>query len=130
MQWINLDPPSSKLGATAIRAAGAVMDLRHDLRFIALNFGAEERSLTLGWIALEHQLGNASGLAMVFSQVNLFEAAFPDPEAAGALESWELRLDPDPVLIFFFDSGTLRVAAESIRAELVGNDTGEPEPVQ
>ncbi len=129
MQWENLDPPSSKLGATGIRVGGQVLDLRHDFRFIALNFGAEEHSLTLGWITLEHRLGAASGLAMVFSEVNLFEAAFAEPEAAGELDRWELRLDPDPVLIFFFAYGTIRVAAESVRAELIENEA-DAEPVQ
>lgn len=126
MNWINLAPPSSELGLTGMRVAGVNMDLRHDFRFIALNFGAEERSLTLGWIALEHRLGSYSGLAMVFSEVNLFEAAFHDPHDAGELEKWELRNDPDPLLLFFFAGGTLRVAAASIQAELVEGEGSTP----
>ncbi len=131
MEWENLEPPSPQVGATHIQVSGVKLDLRHDFRFIALNYGAEERGLTLGWIALENSPGNYCGLAMAFSEVRLFEAAFSDPEAVGALESWELRRDPDPMLIFVFAGGTLRVAAGRLRAELVDGDDGDgPLPVQ
>ena len=109
------------------------LDLHQKLRLVGLTYGIEPTTATLGWAAVQEvllvQRGQAlplSGLALHFAQLTRFEVSF-QAEPPGQLEYFELRHDPEPTLVFFFEGGTVRISAESCRAELV-TDTGEDEP--
>lgn len=131
MRFENCAPPGRP--ATRIKIGGQGFDLRSQFRWVGVTFGPEERHATLAWLALE--LPEVSGLVLEFRGVSRFESSISGTEMPGPLESWELREEPDQgqeaggddgiSLIFFFESGTLRLAADSVHAAIL---TGEPEP--
>lgn len=109
---------------------GLRLDLHRKLRLVGLTFGIEPTTATLGWAAEEEMLvehhGQAiplSGLALHFTTLTRFEVSF-QREPPGQLEYFELRNDPEPTLLFFFEGGTVRVSAAECRAELVTDSEG------
>lgn len=115
-----------------IEVEGLRLDLHAQLRLVGLTFGVEPTSATLGWAVSEEitvvqrgQMVPVSGLALHFVGLTRFEVAF-EKEAPGQLDYYELRRDPELALRFFFEGGTVRIAAEACRAELVlGGDDDE-----
>jgi hypothetical protein len=108
-----------------VEVEGVRLDLHQQMRLVGLTYGVEPTSATLGWAVTEEmtivrggQLVPVSGLALHFIGLTRFEVAF-DQESPGQLDYFELRRDPDPSLRFFFEGGTIRIAAEGCRAELV-----------
>jgi len=118
-----------------IEADGLRLDLHRKLRLVGLTFGIEPTTATLGWAAVEEMLvvrnGQAvplSGLALHFTTLTRFEVSF-QTEPPGQLEYFELRNDPEPTLVFFFEGGTVRASASECRAELVTDtEAGESGP--
>ncbi|MGH9393614.1 MAG: hypothetical protein ACRD1E_05545 [Terriglobales bacterium] len=114
------------------------LDLHQKLRLVGLTFGIEPTTATLGWAAMQEMLvvrnGQAipmSGLALHFTALTRFEVSFQS-DPPGQLEYFELRLDPEPTLLFFFEGGTVRASAAECRAELVtdgdlGDSGAEPD---
>ena len=133
MRFENCAPPARS--TTRIKIGGQGFDLRSQFRWVGVTFGPEERHATLAWLALE--LPEVSGLVLEFRGVNRFESSISGAEMPGPLESWEWREEPDhdpgqaggesdgSSLIFFFESGTLRLAADSVHAAIL---TVEPDP--
>lgn len=101
------------------------LDLHQHLRLVGLTYGIEPTSATLGWAALEPLVvirsGQAipvSGLALHMTEITRFEVAL-EREPPGQLDYFELLHDPTPTLRFFFEGGTIRIAATHCRAELI-----------
>ncbi len=132
MRFENCAPPGRS--TTRIKIGGHGFDLRSQFRWVGVTFGPEERHATLAWLALE--LPEVSGLVMEFRGVSRFESSISGEDMPGPLESWELREEPEHgheangendgrSLMFFFETGTLRLAADSVHAAIL---TGEPDP--
>lgn len=125
MRFQHLKPPAFKTALAEIEVEGTRLDLHASLQLVGLTYGIAPATVTLGWAARGQttviRAGRAlplSGLALHFHGVTRFEVAIPSSEP-GDLEYFELRRDPDPALIFFFENGTVRVSAEECHAELV-----------
>ena len=136
MQFENLKRPPAHTPASEIEVEGLRLDLHQHLRLVGLTFGLEPTAATLGWAAAAPLLvirrGRAipvSGLAMHLIELSRFEVAFTG-ESPGQLEYFELRTGPEAELRFFFEGGTLRLAAAICRAELIteGDEEAEMEP--
>ncbi|MGH9487896.1 MAG: hypothetical protein ACRD04_09960 [Terriglobales bacterium] len=132
IQFENLKTPALNHPLAQIQVEGLHLDLHRQLHLVGFTFGIEPTSATLGWAAKEPLLvirsGQAlpvSGLALHFSGVSRFEVAF-ESEPPGQLDYFEFLNDPEPLLRFFFEGGTVRIAGAVCRAELVtGNDDEE-----
>lgn len=125
MRFQHLKPPAFKTALAEIEVEGTRLDLHAKLQLAGLTYGIAPATVTLGWAARGEimivRAGRAlqlSGLALHFHGVRRFEVAIPESEP-GDLEYFELRRDPEPALIFFFENGTVRVSAEQCHAELV-----------
>lgn len=139
-RFANLKRPQANTPLAEIEVEGVRLDLHRKLRLVGLTFGIEPTTATLGWAAVEELLvvrhGQAipiNGMALHFSALTRFEVSFQE-EPPGQLEYFELRQDPEPTLVFFFEGGTVRISCEECRAELVtesdeddGHESG-PEP--
>lgn len=127
MRFVGLHPPARGTALAEVDVDGTRLDLHTQLRLVGLTYGAEPATATLGWAAerevLRVRRGRAlavSGLALHFRGLRRFEIAF-QAESPGRLEYFERRDDAPEAgeLLFFFEGGTLRIAAEECRAELI-----------
>lgn len=135
---------------TELQVEGAKLDLRQLLQLVGINFGAEDRAVTLGWGAMqeikvrrEGQPAILAGMALTITGLQRFEVSFAaatlraaQPATAatsaeagatplvGALDYLEYRLDPEPTLLWFFEGGTIRVSGDVLHGEVLI----EPEP--
>lgn len=133
MRFENCTRPPAQKPLTELQVDGHTLDLNRKLEFVGLTWGCDDSVLTLGWVAATEVLivrgGQGvplSGLALTFSGLRRFEAAFDRPQP-GEFEYLEYREDPDPELLFFFAGGTLRLSAELCRADLLfEEDEGLP----
>lgn len=134
MQFDRIAPPAPDTPLTELQVEGATLDLHQLLQFIGLTYGAEEATVTMGWAATrevpvrrEGKPAVLSGLALTLSDVSRFEVSFqPAPESApdaalmaGSLDYFEFRHDPEPTLVFFFESGTIRLSGGVLRGEVL-----------
>ena len=135
IRFENLKRPALNTPLSEIEVEGVRLDLHHQLRMVGLTFGLEPTAATLGWAATGRLMvirrGRAlpiSGLALHFVELSRFEVAFA-AEPPGQLEYLEVRSEPDPELLFFFEAGTIRIGCAFCRAELV-TDADEEEGIE
>jgi len=124
-RFANLKRPPANTPLSEIEVEGVQLDQHRKLRLVGLTFGIEPTTATLGWAAVEEMLvvrhGQAipiNGMALHFASLSRFEISFQQ-DPPGQLEYFELRHDPEPTMVFFFEGGTVRISCEECRAELV-----------
>lgn len=124
MQFENLAAPAPDVALSHIEMAGRRLDLHQQFRLVGLTYSAEHDHATLGWSVVSSirvvrgaRALPLEGLVFHFVGLGRFEIAFERP--AGALEYFEFRHDPEPMILWFFEGGTIRVSAQSFRADFV-----------
>lgn len=134
MRWSNIQPPKPNTPLTEMRVGTTQIDLNTKLQFIGLTWGADDSVVTMGWAAIAEVLVVRSaqvlpldGLALQFAGLSRLELAFQGREP-GALEYFELQDDPEPTLLFYFEGGTIRLAAHECRGDLLFESDEEAEP--
>lgn len=133
IRWSNIHPPKANTALTEMRIGSTQIDLNTKMQFIGLTWGADDSVVTMGWAAVAEvlvvrgaQVLPLDGLALQFAGLSRLELAFQGSEP-GALEYFELQIDPEPTLLFFFEGGTIRLTPRECRGDLLFESDEEPE---
>ncbi len=141
LQFNQIEPLPLNTPVTTLQIEGGAFDLRQLTQFVGLSYGPGQddelggsHAITLGWAAtsevqVQHGGRRAllSGITLTLHNVSRFEISLPRGEA-GPLEYIELRHDPEPTLLFFFERGSLRLSGEQLQGEVLLEDN-TPSPL-
>lgn len=139
MKFEQIVAPAAETPLQELEIAGARLDLHDGLRFIGLTYGDEDATVTMGWAARRETTlrgqgapRRLAGATLTFIGVSRFEVALQAPPqdapeaddsasalSFGDLDYFEFRRDPEPALLFFFERGTIRIAAPLARGEVL-----------